>query len=118
MLMLVIVIDPAFVALRRGVGALPSVTSATLTVVISAFRIANTTAITSRAKRGLVGREDEESVTRIAPYYQSDPVCPAAPACISKRWKQRRSGPIARPNFFAAYRLSKQRSAQSRQQRR
>jgi hypothetical protein len=33
----------------------------TLTVVISAFRIANTTAITSRAKRGLVGCEDEEA---------------------------------------------------------
>ncbi len=32
--------------------------------MISAFRIAKTTAITSRAKRGLVGREDEESVTR------------------------------------------------------
>ena len=30
-----------------------------MTVVISAFRIANTAAIMSRAKRGLVGREDE-----------------------------------------------------------
>jgi hypothetical protein len=36
-----------------------------LTVVISAFRIANTTAITSRAKRGLVGCEDEEGVTSL-----------------------------------------------------
>jgi hypothetical protein len=33
--------------------------------VISAFRIANTTAITSRAKRGLVGCEDEEGVTSL-----------------------------------------------------
>jgi hypothetical protein len=48
-----------------------------LTVVISAFRIAKTTAITRRAKRGLVGREDEEIMTRLARYYRLHCICPA-----------------------------------------
>src|SRR5437588_4676156 len=49
---------------------------------MSAFMIANTTAITNNAKRGLVGREEEESVTRVAPFYRSDRVCPASPVRV------------------------------------
>src|SRR5207237_5859188 len=48
---------------KSACRCLPNVTSATLTVVISAFRIGNTTAITSRAKRGLAVCENEEGVT-------------------------------------------------------